>query len=66
MKTTFAILFIALASTVGAFADQPVFNSKGTLLYIKHDTPAPAKAKIDGKTNCKSHNTSSCKSCCAR
>jgi hypothetical protein len=38
MKTTLAILISALASTVGAFADQPVFNSKGALIYIKHDT----------------------------
>ncbi len=62
MKTTLAILITALAFTVGTFADQPVFNSKGTLLYVKRDTPAPAKERTDGRANCGSHS----KSCCAR
>lgn len=66
MKTTLAILITALASTVGAFADQPVFNSKGTLLYMKRDAPAPAKATTNGKANCGSHSAPACKSCCAR
>lgn len=59
MKTTLAILITALASTVGAIADQPVYNPKGTLLYMKRDTPlvasmaSPAAPSMAARGTCK-------------
>lgn len=46
MKTTFAILITVFAAVTGAFADQPVFNSKGALLYMKRDTPLAGRASL--------------------
>lgn len=66
MKTTLAILVAALITATGAFADQPVFNSKGTLLYIKRDTQTSTKAFTHAKGNAVPRNKSANKSCCAR
>lgn len=59
MKTILAILITALATVTGAFADQPVYNLKGTIIGIKRDVPASAKANVP-------HSAAACKTCCAR